>query len=70
MEDRKKPDGTAHDAHVALIKERNDAARKVGRARRAKREGEQGKALRASEAKQSESLRRQSSQSKSRRPSK
>jgi hypothetical protein len=60
MDDRKKPDGSTLDAQQAAVDERNAAARKIHKAERVKREGEQDKALRASEAKQSESLRKQS----------
>ncbi len=60
MDDRKKPDGSLHDTQLAAISDRNDAARKIARAQRAKREESQDRQLRKSEAKVSDSLRKQS----------
>jgi hypothetical protein len=63
MTDWKKPDGSALTAQKTDVAERNDAARKIARAERQKRELAEDKARAASEAKQNASLRKSSERS-------
>ena len=63
MSEWKKPDGSALTAQKDAVAERNDAARKIARAERQKREQAEDKARAASEAKQNASLRKSSERS-------
>ena len=63
MTDWKKPDGSALKAQKDAVAERNDAARKIARAERQKRELAEDKARAASEKKQNAGLRKASGRS-------
>lgn len=56
----KKPDGSAFQAHMDALKERNDATRKVGRQQREESERSKAQEIHATEQRQTAELRRRS----------
>lgn len=57
---RRKPDGSAYAAHMAALSERNDAARKVGKAQRKERDEAKDKGIRETAKRQDAALRQNS----------